>query len=463
MASKCSCHPSNVLVIDNPSKGLHVDVHHGLFTSNKSYPPETNHDHNFQNDINWYETLLQNVSWHRVKYKSNRFQKSCETPCYTTFYGGRPEYHPYHPIPSWFQPLIDQVTSHLQTNSKSKVRFNAVLLRLYFDGNDEIAWHTDGRTFLGKDPTIASLSLGSPATFQLRRMNDLWPCADGSTSTSGCVDVSTPMKSFRLRDGDLLVMRGETQRYWHHRVPREKGRGVRLNVNFRYILPGMDAERGQMTYYKYMVYGDCPVGDGLPKSWTFEEIMAKKGGMRNFVQVSGGLDGAMKKHILDHGQETSVLDQRSNETIITVHEDECSGVATNESFKESLQQKGRSTQQVDSNDKAKRDSIFMAKLTKICNQKSKSDIQQFLSSDETIDRSVFFSLPSYIQNELVSQWKAYRQSACIIETGKEKNVAMVSPTGTSNQKRTKDGINTSKGTKPRKSAKGTLDSFFAKM
>jgi alkylated DNA repair dioxygenase AlkB len=39
-------------------------------------------------------------------------------------------------------------------------RFNAILTRLYFDGKDNIAWHTDGRTFLGDEPVIASLSLG---------------------------------------------------------------------------------------------------------------------------------------------------------------------------------------------------------------------------------------------------------------------------------------------------------------
>ncbi|KAL9188809.1 hypothetical protein ACHAXT_007187 [Thalassiosira profunda] len=219
--------------IDDPAKGLHVDVYRGLFSR---------------------------------RYKSERFGKECETPCWTSFYGGRPEYQPYTPIPSWFQPLIDQVTSHLSKGGK-KVQFNAFLLRLYFDGNDEIAWHTDGRTFLGEEPTIASLSFGCKATFQLRRMNNVWPCADGSKSTEGCVDTNTPIQSFELSDGDLLVMRGKTQKHWHHRVPKEKGRGVRLNINFRYVMPGKDAERGQRTYYKYCVYGDCPI-DRTPPSWS---------------------------------------------------------------------------------------------------------------------------------------------------------------------------------------------------
>ncbi|EOD31528.1 hypothetical protein EMIHUDRAFT_58725, partial [Emiliania huxleyi CCMP1516] len=76
--------------------------------------------------------------------------------------------------------------------------FNAILLRLYMDGADEIAWHTDGRTFLGERPTIGSLSLGATASFQLRRMRN---------------------RDLLLADGDLLVMHSPTQRHWHHRVP----------------------------------------------------------------------------------------------------------------------------------------------------------------------------------------------------------------------------------------------------
>jgi alkylated DNA repair dioxygenase AlkB len=53
--------------------------------------------------------------------------------------------------------------------------FNAVLVRLYFDGNDNITWHTDGRTFLGSQPVIASLSLGAKAKFQMRYMTTT-PC-----------------------------------------------------------------------------------------------------------------------------------------------------------------------------------------------------------------------------------------------------------------------------------------------
>jgi alkylated DNA repair dioxygenase AlkB len=101
------------------------------------------------------------------------------------------------------------------------VPYNAVLVRLYFDGNDNIAWHTDGRTFLGKEPTIASLSLGATAQFSLRRMHNVWPCTG---TPHGGVDTSEPQRHVTLKGGSLLVMKGTTQAHWHHMVPKEKVR-----------------------------------------------------------------------------------------------------------------------------------------------------------------------------------------------------------------------------------------------
>lgn len=72
-----------------------------------------------------------------------------------------------------------------------------MLLRLYFDGADEIAWHTDGRTFLGPTPTIASLSFGAEALFQMRRMRNVWPCAGDNG-----IDTATPIRDFPVGDGE---------------------------------------------------------------------------------------------------------------------------------------------------------------------------------------------------------------------------------------------------------------------
>lgn len=255
-------HHGAVEEVNDKENGLHVQVRRGYQAPKAQY---------------WWDTICSKASWYRVKYKSGRFGKECETPCWTTFYGGRSEYTPYETVPDWLQPLVEEVSRDL----KMTTPFNAMLLRLYFDGNDEIAWHTDGRTFLGATPTIASLSFGCKATFQMRRMTNVWPPLDGSAGD--CIDRSTLQRDFVVGDGDLLVMMGATQKYWHHRVPKERGRRPRLNINFRYIKSGADAERGQRTYYKYMVHGD----EDTPKSYSYKEIMMMRGGMMNFAIPKG--------------------------------------------------------------------------------------------------------------------------------------------------------------------------------
>ena len=425
---KCCCPTTNITRIDDDQKGLHVDIHRGLFASNTE--KNTTNDMatttaaNIVN-ISWYDQLLSNVKWHRVKYKSSRFQKDCTTPCYTAFYGGRSEYTPYIPIPEWFQPLIDEVKSHLGNH----VQFNAFLMRLYFDGNDEIAWHTDGRTFLGDEPAIASLSFGCKATFEMRRMTDVWPCVNGSNSNGGGktsnntkgaavagVDTTTPIQSFTLHDGDLLVMRGNTQKYWHHRVPKEKGRGVRLNINFRYVLPGQDAERGQSTYYKFMVFGDVPI-DQEPPSWKYDQIVSKKGGMMNFVQKGVKCHGSKREH-------------RSSE-------------------KKQQQQQQLSTQKREESNKDSSTADYSSGASS-----DESDIQKYLTSEQSVDKEVFMSLPQDIRKELAAQWKSEQNQ-------QQSTASAISPlppsSGSSKRKEC-----SSFGKKTKKSKKGTLDSFFAK-
>jgi alkylated DNA repair dioxygenase AlkB len=441
-AKSCTAKSSNsnaLLKIDNCDKGLHIDIYRGLFASKQldslDSTAATTSSSTTNNNNSWYEQLLRGVKWHRVKYKSNRFQKECETPCWTAFYGGRSEYQPYTPIPTWFQPLVDQVKTHLAGgNGNGAVRFNSFLIRLYFDGKDEIAWHTDGRTFLGEEPTIASLSLGCKATFQLRRMNNVWPCADGSKSTKGCVDVdtNTPIESFVLGDGDLLVMRGKTQKHWHHRVPKEKGRGVRLNINFRYIMPGVDAERGQRTYYKYMVYGDHPMDTrSEPPSWTFEEIMAKRGGIMNFVMRG------LKKKI----EVKSVLQQKGDCIL--------QSTGKNADADAGEIKEGQTTEHSSTEVNANINSDYEL-----------SSAQQYLASDQGVDNQVFNALPIDIKKELVSQWKSQqinaKQSIVVYEQ------SSISSTDPKRKHTPNKNASNDKRTKKARAKKGTLDSFFSK-
>ena len=328
----------------------------------------------YASDSDWYQTILDNTRWYRVKYKSNRFGKDCETPCWTTFFGGIPDYQPYTPVPVWLQPLVDQVTNDLG------VPFNAFLLRLYFDGDDEIAWHTDGRTFLGPKPVIASLSFGATAHFQMRRMTNVWPTVGGTDKrcTDG-IDRSTPQRDFCVQHGDMLVMRGETQKYWHHRVPRQRGRQPRVNINFRYILPGADAERGQKTYYKYMVHGD----QTQPPSFSYAEIMAKRGGIMSFLtpKITRNIEKEEKGEVLiGHGIAEETATTRKTRII-----------SMSKTDKEPAKIIGS-------------------------HPDPRKDCAAYLASDPYVDQETFLSLPTNVQSEIIDDWKRHRSKRTIAKS-----------------------------------------------
>lgn len=100
------------------------------------------------------------------------------------------------------------------------VRFNSVLLNRYRSGTDSMGWHADREPELGPEPVIASVSLGATRRFDLRH------------NATGVV------RSFQLKGGSLLVMRGRTQAEWRHRVPKAPDvRGERVNLTFRWVTP----------------------------------------------------------------------------------------------------------------------------------------------------------------------------------------------------------------------------------
>jgi alkylated DNA repair dioxygenase AlkB len=96
-------------------------------------------------------------------------------------------------------------------------KFTGVLLNLYKDGSNSIAWHSDDEPEMG--PVIASLSLGSSRTFRMRRKTDHKHTQD-----------------FALGDGDVLIMRGSCQIDWEHCVPKTKRHVFpRINLTFRQL------------------------------------------------------------------------------------------------------------------------------------------------------------------------------------------------------------------------------------
>ncbi|UOR04722.1 alpha-ketoglutarate-dependent dioxygenase AlkB [Hymenobacter aerilatus] len=146
-------------------------------------------------------------------------------PRLTAWYGDSAATYCYSGLqltPQPWTPVLQQVRVQLEAATNST--FNSVLLNLYRYGQDSMGWHADDEPELGQMPVIASLSLGATRRFRLRPRD-------------ARITPHAPL-SLDLPSGSLLVMRGPTQQYWLHAVPKTaRPAGARLNLTFRLIVP----------------------------------------------------------------------------------------------------------------------------------------------------------------------------------------------------------------------------------
>jgi alkylated DNA repair dioxygenase AlkB len=120
------------------------------------------------------------------------------------------------PLP-WTDLLLD---IRYRVEAAAHTSFNSVLLNYYRDNRDSMGLHSDDEPELGIRPILASLSLGEERTFILRHKRD-----------KGLKPVR-----LKLASGSLLLMKGDTQRYWKHGIDKEKHScGPRINLTFRRI------------------------------------------------------------------------------------------------------------------------------------------------------------------------------------------------------------------------------------
>lgn len=118
---------------------------------------------------------------------------------------------PWTPGTSWARSAVEAAVGEI---------FNAVLANLYRDGGDGMGWHADDEPELGPEPVIASLSLGATRRFVLRHRR-----------------AAVAKLSLELGSGALLLMRGPTQRFWRHALPKTRRVvGPRINLTFRRIV-----------------------------------------------------------------------------------------------------------------------------------------------------------------------------------------------------------------------------------
>jgi len=116
----------------------------------------------------------------------------------------------------WTQALLEL---KLSIEKLTEDTFNSCLLNLYHDGSEGMAWHSDGEKDLKKQGSIASLSFGAERKFSFKHK-------ETKTKTE-----------LILENGSLLIMKGDTQANWLHRLPPTKQIfSPRINLTFRTIV-----------------------------------------------------------------------------------------------------------------------------------------------------------------------------------------------------------------------------------
>lgn len=197
------------------SENLQTPIHLRMIDSDVDFYP-----HFFsqsESDI-LYKELMNTISWKQEQIKY--YGKIINLPRLTAWHGDKGLSYTYSGInviaDEWIEVLL-RIKAKIESVSNAK--FNSVLLNLYRNGKDSVAWHSDDEVELGVNPIIGSVSFGSTRNFQFqhRKNTDL-------------------REAVKLAHGDFLLMKGTTQHFWQHQIPKTSPLlEPRINLTFRII------------------------------------------------------------------------------------------------------------------------------------------------------------------------------------------------------------------------------------
>lgn len=165
-----------------------------------------------------FEKLKAEIPWQQDNITV--FGKTHPQPRLTALFGNEGKPYGYSNIvmqPHHWNTLLvfikDEIESVCQEN------FTTVLLNYYRDGKDSNGWHADNEKELGRNPIIASVSFGVERSFHLQHNT-----------------LKEQKLKINLEHGSLLIMKGTTQHFWKHQIPKTtKEIGSRINLTFRII------------------------------------------------------------------------------------------------------------------------------------------------------------------------------------------------------------------------------------
>ncbi|CAG8559188.1 3109_t:CDS:1 [Cetraspora pellucida] len=175
----------------------------------------------FQDCVKYYSDLVTLPYWSRPIFKIfGRLAKAARltcsfgsTPDKVYRYSGTAAKVDSIDYPHSITVIKDKIESILDT------KFNFVLLNWYQNGNDSIGSHADDEKGLVPQGVIACVSFGAPRTFIFQNKSD-----------------KKLVHKIVLENGSLTVMKGTTQQFWKHSIPKEKSiKDGRISLTFRQL------------------------------------------------------------------------------------------------------------------------------------------------------------------------------------------------------------------------------------
>ena len=166
----------------------------------------------------YFDLLMQNILWKNDEVVI--FGKHIVTKRKAAWYGNSDYLYKYSNTTkqalAWTKELYElkQIVEELAGTT-----FNSCLLNLYYNGDEGMGWHSDDEESLGKNNTIASMSLGAERKFLFKHKQ------------------SKQIVSMVLEHGSLLIMKEATQANWLHSLAKSKDiTQPRINLTFRTIV-----------------------------------------------------------------------------------------------------------------------------------------------------------------------------------------------------------------------------------
>ena len=166
----------------------------------------------------YFSHLLKHINWQEASIRiAGRLVPIPRLQCWVAEPGCSYSYSGITMEPENWSACLLQILSRVEALAGQS--FNAVLINLYRDGNDSVAWHADDEPELGSNPVVASVSFGSSRPFELKQQHG--------------------DRRFRLilADGSVLVMGKTLQNNWLHQLPKVRSlQEPRINLTFRRIV-----------------------------------------------------------------------------------------------------------------------------------------------------------------------------------------------------------------------------------